>query len=51
MSTCSVAAFFTNTIKETLFDRIVFLLGQFGSLHDECGKSLFVSVVGLEYGR
>lgn len=54
MRTYGVAALFTNTIKETLFDRIVFLLGQFGTLHDECGESLHVSIVRLiklGYGR
>ena len=51
MRNYSVAALFANTIKETLLDGVVFLLGQFGPLPDECGKSLFVSVVGLEYGR
>ena len=54
MGTYGIAALFTNTVKEALFDRIVFLLGQFGSLHDECGEGLIVSIVRLVrlgYGR
>ena len=51
MSTCSVAAFFTNTIKETLFDRVVFLLGQFGTVHDECTEGLGCQGVRVKVGQ
>ena len=50
-TTYGVTSFFTDTIEETLFDRVVFLPSQFGTVHDERGESLFVSVVELEYGR
>jgi hypothetical protein len=43
--TYSVTPFFTDTIKETLFDRVIFLLAQFSTVHDKCGEGLIVSVV------
>jgi hypothetical protein len=45
MATYGVTSFLTDTIKEPLFDRIVFLLSQFGTVHDQCGESLSVSPI------
>jgi hypothetical protein len=45
MKTYGITSFFTNTIKETLFDRVVLLLSQVSPMHDECSESLFVSII------
>jgi hypothetical protein len=48
--TYGVTPFFTDTIKETLFDRVVLLLRQFSTMHDKCGESLFVSPILSKIG-